>query len=82
MNKRQGRGEEIHLTPSIVHMPLCMCECLCNLFFTPIESFNSFVAKMEREEKMQAHMLIRLTRLTMGVVHSQEPVNLSVAIQC
>jgi hypothetical protein len=42
MNKRQGQGEEIYLTPSIVHMPLCMCECLCNLFSTPIESFNIF----------------------------------------
>ena len=33
---------------------------------------------MGMEEKMQAHML---TRLTMGVVPSQEPLNPSVAIQ-
>jgi hypothetical protein len=29
-NKGQGKGGRGHLTPSIVHLPLCMCICLCN----------------------------------------------------
>ena len=29
--KGKARGESDHLTPSIVHISLCMCMCLCNL---------------------------------------------------
>ena len=29
--KSKARGGGDHLTPSIIHLPLCICRCLCNL---------------------------------------------------
>ena len=51
-NKKKNKKEKIqtksawdHLTPSIVHMFLCMCICLCNLIYDHIDFqyFNSFI---------------------------------------
>lgn len=34
--KAKERIANEHLTPSVVHMPLCLCICLCNVIFISI----------------------------------------------